>query len=300
MKNIITSLFINITSVLSLSFLHTLGIITGNLLYMIPNKIRFVSFVNIKTCFPLFSPEEQKQLTRTSLIEFCKWLFELGPICKWPLDRLDRLVISRNGIDAVQEILNQGRGVMLITPHYGNWELSALAGAQRFPLTIMYKPPKIDVLHRYMLSSRTRAGATLTGTDHKGLRAVFKALKRGEAIGMLTDQAPKDGNHVYAPFFDQPARTMTLFSKLLRRTNAAVFLSTMHRLPQGRGFALNCVRLDDRILSDRDEIRAATRMNQFLEKLILEDPAQYLWAYKRFKSPSDSEAGGNIYDRSCG
>lgn len=298
MRDVITRLFIGITGVCSLPFLHFWGGIVGNLLYFIPNKIRSVSLINIKTCFPQLGSREQKKLTRASLVELCKWCFELGPTCKWPLPRLERLIVSCHGLDTIQETLKQGRGVMLITPHYGNWELSALAGAQQFPMTIMYKPPAIKALHRYLLSSRTRAGACLSGTDYKGLKALIGALRRGEAVGLLTDQEPEQGTaYVYAPFFGQSARTMTLFAKLLRKTNPAVFLSTMRRLPQGQGFVLNCVRLDDRILSDRDEIRAATYMNQSLERLILEEPAQYLWAYKRFKFPPESEIKGNIYRR---
>ena len=296
MKNIVVYLFINMTSVFNLRFLHFLGIFVGNLLYIIPNKIRSVSLVNIKTCFPELDSRAQRALTRASLIELCKWFFELGPVCRWPLDRLERLIVCQHGFDAIQETLNQGRGVMLITPHYGNWELSALAGARQFPITIMYKPPKIRVLHRYMLGARTRADASLVETDYKGLKALIGALRRGEAIALLTDQEPRQGAYVHAPFFSQPARTMTLFSKLLRKTDSAVFLSAMRRLPRGRGFELGCIPLDDRALSDQDEVRAATYMNQSLEKLILGDPAQYLWAYKRFKFPPDFETGGNIYD----
>ncbi len=295
MRDVFTNLFIGFAGVFGLPFLHFLGGIAGNLLYFIPNKVRSVSLINVAVCFPQLSPGQQKQLTRAALVELCQWFFELGPVCQWPVSRLERLIVASHGVDAIREVLDQGRGVMLITPHYGNWELSALAGARLFPITIMYKPPGIKALHRHMLSFRTRAGASLVGTDFKGMKALFSALRRGEAIGLLTDQVPEQGAFVYAPFFGQPARTMTLFSKLLRKTNSAVFLSSMRRLPRGRGFVLNCTRLDERLLSDRDEVRAATYMNQSLEGLIVEEPAQYLWAYKRFKFYPDSRTRGAIY-----
>ncbi len=293
MRDIIVNLLVRTAGFFGLPVLHFCGTVAGYLLYFIPNPYRSVSAANIRTCFPGLGHRAQKKLIRASLVELCKWLFELGPVCRWPPDRLERLVVGGDGFDAVRKTLEQGRGAMLIAPHYGNWELAALISARRFPVTIMYKPPKIGALHRHMRCARSRAGATLVKTDYSGLKALIGALRRGEAIGLLTDQEPKRGAYVYAPFFGQPARTMTLFSKLLRKTRPAVFMSGIRRLPRGRGFELSCIRLDEQLLSDHDEQKAASYMNHAIEKLILEDPAQYLWAYKRFKFPPDLESRGS-------
>lgn len=282
MRNILVYCLIVFSSKLNLSILHIFGNYVGYLLYIIPNKSKMVSQKNINACFPDQSADFRRQLLKNSLSELAKWLFELGPMWRWPMERLEKTIISREGEEQVLHCLQNQQGVLIVTPHFGNWELAGLAGSRRFPLTIMYKPPDIPALGGYMRSARARAGAKLVGTDRSGLKSMITALKEGEAVGMLPDQEPKEGAYVYAPFFGIDARTMILFNKLIRKTGAAIFMANMKRLPSGQGYAFKYTRLAAD-LDHSDPIIAATALNKELEKIISECPEQYLWAYKRFK-----------------
>ena len=280
--------FLLLTRKMGMGLIRMAGYIMGHVLYYLPNPVRWVSKKNIQYCFPQQSTKQNRRLLRLSLVELCRGLLELGPLWGWPVERLQSLVLKEQGVAEIDHCLEQGQGVLIITPHYGSWELLGLMCPLRFPcMTFMYNPPKIQALGGYMKQARTRAGARLVGIERSGIKAILQALYQGEVVGMLPDQEPKQGAFVYAPFFGNPARTMTLFNKLARKTKAAVFMVNAQR--KTPGYVIQYRRLS---IDQADEQQAATLLNQAIETVILQHPEQYLWAYKRFKfSPS----GGRSY-----
>jgi len=127
-------------------------------------------------------------------------------------------------------------------------------------------------------------------TTLAGVRQMIKALRRGEAVGLLPDQVPPDGQGVWSPVFGRDAYTMTLAVRLAQQTGAAVVLARCERLPWGRGFVTRfeplSAPLDER-LED-----AVLQINQAMEHLIRQCPEQYLWGYARYKQPRAEAAGG--------
>jgi KDO2-lipid IV(A) lauroyltransferase len=120
----------------------------------------------------------------------------------------------------------------------------------------------------------------LAPTDLGGVRLLLKALKRGEIIGVLPDQAPGNGEGEWAPFFGRPAYTMTLLGRLVQASGAPVVMCLGERLPRGAGYALHFSPLQfDTNLSVPAQLNAA------LEALIRRHPEQYLWSYNRYKIP---------------
>lgn len=121
----------------------------------------------------------------------------------------------------------------------------------------------------------------------KGVRALIKALRAGETIGILPDQVPAQGDGVWVDFFGRPAYTMTLAAKLAHVSSAPVILVAAFRLPHGAGYQLQFTPLDGPLA--KDETQAAQQINQALEALIRQQPAQYLWSYNRYKQPRGKE-----------
>jgi len=266
-----------------------IGAFVGIVLYIFPNKVRYVSSRNIELCFCHESPAFRNTLLKNSLIELGKWLFELGPMWSWPMERLNQKIIAQEGMEDLLACLDTGKGALIATPHLGNWELAGLVGSENFPFTIMYRPPRIPGIEPRIRDARARGGAKLVGIDRGGLKQIISALKAGEAVGLLPDQEPRgETAGVFAPFFGVDAMTMTLFQKLARKTGAAVFFATMQRLPSGAGYRLQVRRADDAVAGE-DEVIAATALNRELEKTILNCPEQYLWAYRRFKQRPEGE-----------
>ena len=270
------------TSKLNLRIIRLFSIIVGNSLYYLPNKTRNVSLTNINLCFSNDTVQQRRRLLRQSLIEASNSILELGPMWLWPTEKLLALVKDIRGIEALEACLEQKQGVVAATPHLGAWELCGLVGSSRYPFTAMYRPPRVARLEPVIISARERAGAKLVDFGRQGLKAMIHALKQGEVVGMLPDQEPRDTGGVFAPFMGVSAYTMTLVSKLAGKTNAAVFFAYMQRLPGGSGYRL-VIEPAASGIDSKDELTAATALNQSIETCIHACPEQYLWAYRRFK-----------------
>jgi len=200
------------------------------------------------------------------------------------------------GKACVEQAYAAGRGIVFLTPHQGCFELSAQAAArhwsaERGPITVLYRPARQPWLARVMETARNRPGMLAVPTTLSGVRQMIKALRRGEAVGLLPDQVPPDGQGVWSPFFGRDAYTMTLAVRLAQQTGAAVVLARCERLPWGRGFVTHFeplpAPLDERLES------AVLQINQAMEHLIRQCPEQYLWGYARYKQPrAEATPGG--------
>lgn len=188
----------------------------------------------------------------------------------------------------VDKAYASGRGVVFLTPHLGCFEITAQALAARYaqrhgPLTVLYRPARQAWLARLMLQARDRPGLVTAPTNLAGVRQMIRSLRNGHAVGLLPDQVPPDGMGVWAPFFGRDAYTMTLSARLAQQTGATILLLWGERLGWGRGFRLHFRELNEALSSDLDA--AVVQVNQAMERLIRECPAQYLWGYARYKHP---------------
>jgi KDO2-lipid IV(A) lauroyltransferase len=161
--------------------------------------------------------------------------------------------------------------------------MAGLYYSSRYPLTILYRPSRVG-MDELSCQGRGRLGGRVVATDAAGIRALLGALRRGEVLGILPDQDPgEEGGGVFASFFEIAASTMTLVSRLALKTGAPVFLTWAERLPQGRGYTLHLQPLPD-VTAAASLEESATALNRGVEAAVRTLPAQYLWAYKRFKT----------------
>lgn len=188
----------------------------------------------------------------------------------------------------VEEAYALGRGILYLTPHLGCFELSAQAAAHRWsarhgPITVLYRPARQAWLAKVMETARNRPGMLAVPTNLSGVRQMIKALRRGEAVGLLPDQVPPQGQGQWSPFFGKDAYTMTLSVRLAQQTGAAVVLARCERLSWGRGYVVHFEPLSAPLASNADA--AVLQINQAMEHLIRQSPQQYLWGYGRYKEP---------------
>ena len=181
-----------------------------------------------------------------------------------------------------------GQGVLFLTPHLGCFEITAQALAARFgaahgPLTVLYRPARQAWLAKLMETARNRPALSAVPTTLAGVRQMIKALRAGQAVGLLPDQVPPEGMGQWTPFFGKPAYTMTLAARLALQTGASVVLIWGERLPWGRGYRLHTEPLGHPLADDLDV--AVVQINQAMERLVLARPDQYLWGYARYKAP---------------
>lgn len=281
-KSILLIGSLRLLSWLPLALVHGLGIIIGSLLYWLPNTSRNVADKNLQLCFPDLSTREHQQLLRTSMIESSKTMLEMGAMWYWPVERLwqlDKGVIGREHIDNIRA---EGRGVIALTPHLGQWEFLGMLAQSIAPMTSLYRPPRMQKFDQFLKAARKRLGNTLAPTTASGVKMIFSSLKKGEMAGILPDQDPGNSG-VFAPFFGTDANTMTLINKLADRSHAGIVIAYAERLPWGRGFITHIHPVESKGILDKDPIKAASALNQAIEQCVLELPAQYQWIYKRFK-----------------
>jgi len=193
-----------------------------------------------------------------------------------------------SGAQSVERAWAAGRGIVFLTPHIGCFELSVQAAARRWsgehgPITILYRPARQPWLAQVMATARNRPGIAAVPTTLQGVRQMIKALRRGEAVGLLPDQVPPQGQGLWSPFFGQDAYTMTLAARLVQQTGAAVILARCERRPAGRGYCLHLQDLGEPLAPTLDA--AVLQINQAMERLIRQSPGQYLWGYARYKQP---------------
>jgi KDO2-lipid IV(A) lauroyltransferase len=121
---------------------------------------------------------------------------------------------------------------------------------------------------------------------------MIRALRRGEAVGLLPDQVPPEGLGVWAPFFGRPAYTMTLAARLVQQTGAVPLVAWGERLPRGQGYVVHVSAFAEPLPQDpAAQAESAAAVNRAMEQLIRASPAQYLWGYHRYKSPAPRAPG---------
>jgi len=265
---------------LPLPLLHFVGALLGRLTFGLSPRYAARLRENLRSSGLADSETAYRKLLRANTRAAGKGVLELPWVWRRPLPQVIAAIRTCDGWDGVEAARAAGRGIIMLTPHLGCFEVVSLYIGTRMPMTIMYRAPRWAALDRLMHIGRARGQIKLVGADLGGVRQMFKALKQGGVIGVLPDQAPGNGEGEWAPFFGRPAYTMTLIGRLIEISRPAVFMCVGERLPRGAGYALHFSPLT--FDSDRP---IPQQMNAALERTIARFPAQYLWSYNRYKVP---------------
>jgi KDO2-lipid IV(A) lauroyltransferase len=257
---------------------------------------------NLELAYPGLPPVQGDALRRDVLRVTARQMLETLRFWTQPHARNLERIVERHGAERLDAAMAAGRGVIVVAPHYGNWELLNQWLASRTPLAILYAPPDSPVGDAFLNRVRAAHGdaerVTQIRAEAAGARQLFKWLQGGGVVGILPDQQPKQGDGEFAPFFGRPALTMSLLGRLAARTGATVLLAWCERIGEdadGPRFALH-VEPAPEAVSRRDVSIAVASLNAAVEAVARRDPAQYQWTYKRFSLQPD---GGNPYWPDC-
>lgn len=260
---------------------RALGGAVGELLYRLPTRARAVTLANLRQYRPELDEGQLRTLARASLKETARTALEICGIWHQREVPIANRLVTRTGEALAKAAVAEGRGLIIIAPHLGNWEVLGLYLPSLAPVVNLYQPPKLAALEPVFKRGREFSGATLVPTTARGVAALLKNLKGGGIAGILPDQNPIDSaSGDFAPFFGRPAFTMTLIHNLLRRTQARALFAFAKRVPGG--FEL-VFREPPAGLYSEDQAESLRALNEGIEALIAEAPAQYQWEYKRYK-----------------
>ncbi len=249
---------------------------------------------NLRLAYPELLPSQRAELHRRVLRTTARQALETLRFWTRPhADNLKHLRV-RHGEALYDAALAAGKGVIVVAPHFGNWELLNQWLSSRGPIAIVYAPPDSPVGDAFLLRVRSADNIRQVRAEGPAVRQLWKVLKGGGAVGILPDQQPKLGEGEFAPFFGVQALTMTLVSRLAERTGAAVLFAWCERTSAELEFALH-VQAAPEGIADADPVLAATALNGMVERIARRDPAQYQWTYKRYGARPPGSGEPNPY-----
>lgn len=269
-------LLIRLLTALPLPLLHAAGALLGWVVYAMSPTYRRQLRQNLSQ-----AGYRDPATRRAAIASAGKGLLELPAIWLRPRAEVLRWVRRIDGEALIEAARAEGLGIVFITPHQGCFEITAKVAAERFPITALYRPPKQRFMQALIEAGRAGPNLRLATPDYAGVRELLGALKRKEAVGVLPDQVPSEGEGEWVEFFGRPAYTMTLAGRLARRAGSVTLLAFGERLPRGRGYVVHLRPLPAALPGESD----ARRVNRALEALVRECPQQYLWGYNRYKQP---------------
>jgi Kdo2-lipid IVA lauroyltransferase/acyltransferase len=236
-----------------------------------------------------------RRCARQAVAEAGRLVAELPRLWMRPATQSILPLVRIEGAEIIEQAHQRGRGIVFLTPHMGCFEVTAQAYAECYggghPITVLYRPARKPWLRNLIDTARARPGLATAPATLAGVRQMMRALRRGEAVGLLPDQVPPEDMGVWAPFFGKPAYTMTLAGRLAQQTGASVLLAWGERLPRGRGYVVRFSAFDEPLPESLEaQAESAAAINRAMERLILQRPQQYLWGYDRYKAPRRTNA----------
>ena len=277
---------------LPLSWLHVAGATLGRLVYACSPSYAARLRENLYASGVCSGEDQCKALLRRAVAEAGKGMTELAAVWFGSDEKVARLAVACEGWNVVKTARARGKGIIIVTPHLGCFEMVSLYFVQRQPMTVMYRPPKLAWLEPLMIAGRSRWQATVAPANLRGVRMFYRTLQQGGAVGLLPDQAPGVGEGEWADFFGRPAYTMTLVVRLQRATGATVIMVFAERLPGGHGYHMHF----EEVPTGQFD---AAALNRAVENQVRRCPEQYLWSYNRYKVPAGAPAppGTNSVNR---
>jgi KDO2-lipid IV(A) lauroyltransferase len=292
LKATLVTAVLRLCSLLPLGLARALGRTAVRVYWPFGGRSRKVTERNIELAFPELTAPEQARLAKRSLCATGELVTEMGHVWLRSWEHVQGLIREVHGDNLVREAQAAGRGVIVLAPHLGNWEIIGLHLATLGKTVCLYQPPKLRSLGPMIEASRQRSGATLVPTDSRGLVRLLKSVKGGDISGILPDQAPADVNSGQnAPFMGRPCFTGTLACNMIRRTGALAVFGFAERIPQG--FRIHYLPAEEAIY-DEDISVSLGALNRGVEACVRHCVEQYQWEYKRFRVRP--RQGPGVYD----
>ena len=250
---------------------------------------------NLELIRPDLDGAAREMLMRDILRTTARQAFETLRLWTRPASRNLAEIAEVHGEARFDAALLEPRGLLVAAPHMGNWELLNQWLAMKTPLAILYRPPESAIGEAFLRRVRANAGGDVeqVRAEAAGVRTLLKRLQKGGVVGILPDQQPKAGEGEFAPFFGEPALTMTLLGRLASRSGARVLFAWCEGLPgtSPPRFALH-IEAAPEAIGDADPRTAVAALNAGVEAIARRDFAQYQWTYKRYtlRPPGSGEA----------
>lgn len=265
-----------------------LGKLLGKLMYCFAKQRRHVAKRNLELCFPDWTEQERRRVLKENFESSGIAFFEMGMSWWWSKKRLSKL-LTIDGLEHLEAAQKRGQGVILMAIHFTTLEIGAALLGQLHTIDGMYRAHKNPVFDYVQRRGRERHNDDSIAIEREDIRSMLRQLRDGRAIWYAPDQDYGIKQSIFVPLFGVPAATVTATSKFAKLGRAVVVPMQQTRLPHGRGYLIQIEPSLADFPTDSEEADCL-RINQWIERAILAQPEQYLWAHRRFKTRPEGEA----------
>jgi len=257
----------------------------GALSYRLAGSRRRIAARNLERCFPEWDAARREVLLRENFRSVGRMLAEMAWSWSGRDERIARIG-EVHGFENLQQAMERGRGVLIVTSHNTCLEIGARVAAQKVYASGIYRPLRNEVIEWYQ--NRRRARFTRSMISKRNLRAGIRLLREGGVLWYAPDQDFGPEKSVFAPFFGIQAATLLNTHKLPELTGCAVVMMFPSYDREQRRYHVEFLPALEDYPSD-DPVADLTRVNALIEAQVRRNPDQYWWIHRRFKTRPEGE-----------
>ena len=278
--------FVWLLHFLPLRAIAAVGNALGGLAFWLIPERRRVTRINLERCFPEMEPARREQIARAHFRAACRTIVDLGVLWWAPRERVVRMV-RVEGLEHLRALGSTPS--ILLAPHFVGVDIGGSRLGAEVDMVSMYAAQKDRMLSEMLLHGRRRFGTHKLVSRQEGIRAVIAGMRQGLPFYYLPDQdyGPRDA--VFVAFFGIQTATVPGLSRIARLVGAKVLPCATSMLPTGQGYRIT-IEPPWENFPTADIAADTRRMNEYIERKVLEMPEQYLWMHKRFKTRPPGEA----------
>lgn len=273
--------------ILPLSWLRAVGTAAAYLIYLLFPSRQRLARENLRKAFgDRFSPAQRRTIARQATINICHTMVELLKM-RYMSPAQIRALVSLQDEHYLHQVLGEGKGAVVITAHFGNWELGgARFAAEGFAVTVLARDPNEHFTAELINQARQHHNIEVIGRDD--LRSMIRTLRDNRGLGILPDQHAAEGG-IVVHFLGRSASTATGPAILALRTGSPIVPFFTQRRPDGSLQTRVLPPVDLPETDNRDEfVRQVTqRINDVIGHQISQQPQQWLWLHDRWKADRD-------------
>lgn len=274
---------------LPFAFQMKLGKLLGAVMYRFAKDRRAVAEKNIALCFPNLTSDEQQQLVADNFTSTAIALFETGIAWFWPKSRLEKL-FDVEGVELLESYQREQQGALLLILHFTTLEMWGVACNQLLDnIDMTYRPHRNRVYDLIQSWGRSKHNPTSDVIAVGDVRSMVRSLRSGHFISYFPDQDHGIKHSVFAPLFGNQAATVTALARLIKMAKVPVVPLMCVRKADNSGYQLSVLPPWENYPSG-DDLSDAKTLNAHVENCIRQQPDQYLWVHRRFKSRPEGEA----------
>ena len=278
--------FVWLLHFLPLPAIAAVGNALGSLAFWLIPERRRVTRINLEKCFPEMEPSQRERIARAHFRAAGRTIVDLGVLWWARRERVERMV----RVEGLEHLRALGTTPsILLAPHFVGVDIGGSRLGAEINMVSMYAAQKDRMMSEMLLHGRRRFGTHKLVSRQEGIRAVIAGMREGLPFYYLPDQdyGPRDA--VFVSFFGIQTATVPGLSRIARLVGAKVLPCATSMLPANRGYRIT-IEPPWENFPTADIAADTRRMNEYIERKVLEMPEQYLWMHKRFKTRPPGEA----------